>query len=291
MSTESSVVRMVPTSLAVLNSHPRDASIEFEEIAHKYTICGEEGYTSVTTWNHSHFPHFDAESIVRKILANRQMSNPEYKYYGMTRESILASWDANRDSASSAGTAMHYDIECYYNGIYTGNTSIEFKYFMDFVKDHSHLIPYRTEWCVFHEELKIAGSIDMIFENPDGSLLIYDWKRVKEISYDSAFGKFATTDCISHMPDTNFWHYSLQLNMYKTILEIKYGKTVSGMYLVCLHPDNVSNSYELLEVPVISSDISALMSYRLDQLVGECNVNFVRPLLVRSSVFPGLLSG
>ena len=64
----------------------------------------------------------------------------------------------------------------------------------------------------------------MIFENPDGSLQIYDWKRCKEISYDSYYGKAAITPCISHLPDTNFWHYSLQLNVYKNILEIKYGK-------------------------------------------------------------------
>ena len=84
--------------------------------------------------------------------------------------------------------------------------------------------PYRTEWMVYHEELRLAGSIDMIFENEDGSLQIYDWKRCKEISYDSYYGKAAITSCISHLPDTNFWHYSLQLNVYKNILEIKYGK-------------------------------------------------------------------
>ena len=27
------------------------------------------------------------------------------------------------------------------------------------------MTPYRTEWMVYHEELRLAGSIDMIFEN------------------------------------------------------------------------------------------------------------------------------
>ena len=95
--------------------------------------------------------------------------------------------------------------------------------------DFPELKPYRTEGCVYYEELKLSGSIDMIFENPDGTLQIYDWKRCKEISYDSSFGKFAKTPCISHLPDTNFWHYSLQLNVYRAILELKYGKKVTGL--------------------------------------------------------------
>ena len=30
---------------------------------------------------------------------------------------------------------------------------------------------------IWDTELKFAGSIDMIYRNPDGSLDIYDWKR------------------------------------------------------------------------------------------------------------------
>ena len=87
---------------------------------------------------------------------------------------------------------------------------------------------YRTEWTVFHEELKIAGSIDMIFENPDGTLQIYDWKRCKEIAKAPAFNKYSHIACIDHLPDTNYWHYCLQLNTYKAIIEEKYGKQVTG---------------------------------------------------------------
>ena len=30
---------------------------------------------------------------------------------------------------------------------------------------NSHLKPYRTEWMIYDKELKLAGSIDMIFIN------------------------------------------------------------------------------------------------------------------------------
>jgi len=250
--------------LAEKNAHPRDENISFEEGPHIYTVCGERGtYKSVTTWNHSHFAHFDSSGIVDKMLTSRNMQDPNYKYYGMTKEQILAMWDSKRDSSSAAGTKMHNDIEYYYNGADVINDSIEFQYFRQFVNDFPELKPYRTEWMIYYEEMKISGSVDMVFENPDGTLQIYDWKRCQEIQNENGFGKYAITSCISHLPDTNFWHYALQLNVYKTILEKKYGKKVTGLYLVCLHPDNVYKNYERIEVPFLEKEMSDLFALRL----------------------------
>lgn len=258
--------KITPTYLATKNAHERDQYITFDEGPHIYTVHGEQGYTSVTTWNHSHFDHFDADAILDKMFAGKRMRDPNYKYYGMTREEIKASWDKNRDSASFAGTNMHYDVECYYNGMDVQNDSNEFQYFRKFVKDFPDLKPYRTEWCVYYEELKLSGSIDMVFENPDGTIQIYDWKRCREISYENNFGKSSLTSCISHLPDTNFWHYALQLNTYKTILEHKYGKKVTGLYLVCMHPENPTKSYDRIEVPFLDKEMQALLEYRKQQV-------------------------
>jgi hypothetical protein len=119
---------------------------------------------------------------------------------------------------------------------------------------------------VYYEEMKLSGSIDMIFENPDGTIQIYDWKRCQEIVNESNFGNYATTSCISHLPDTNFWHYSLQLNTYKKILEDKYGKKVTGLYLVCIHPDNAYKSYERIQVPILEKEMTDLFNVRLAEV-------------------------
>lgn len=253
--------------LSVKNAHPRDQFITFDEGPHVYTVHGESGYTSVTTWNHHHFEQFDADKIIDSMMKGKKMKDPTYKYYGMTREQIKASWDCNRDGASSAGTKMHLDIEHFYNGLPVENDSIEYEYFKQFVSDFPDLKPYRTEWMVYWEDIKISGSIDMIFENPDGTLLIYDWKRCKEISHENGFGKTASTPCIRHLPDTNFWHYSLQLNMYKTILENKYDKKVVGLFLVCLHPDNPYKSYDRIEVPFLDKEMKDLIEFRRQELL------------------------
>jgi len=261
--------------------HPRDALIEFDAGPHKYTCAGEADYMSVTTWNHSHFKAFDADAIITKMMSNKQTWTKS-PYYGQTREEIKAGWEKNRDEAAQAGTAMHYAIECYYGGRapQTPRSGEVFPsvdtpapewggggacppQFVAFVAANPSLKPYRTEWMIFDEDVRLAGSIDMVYENEtDGTLMIYDWKRCKEIKKFSTFkdADYAVTECISHLPDTNFWHYSLQLNTYKTILEAKYGKKVSRMCLVVLHPN--FPTYQVHTVPDLADEMAALMSLR-----------------------------
>jgi len=272
------------------NNHPRDDNIQFFEEGHKYFIKSDPGsqYTSVTTWNHSHFPHFDANGVITNMMKGKNWKEG-HKYWGMTPEEIKSQWNTNGASVSGAGTDLHFEIECFMNdkGIecqYTHkelyqiyncdfikknkheSKSLEWQYFIEFIKDTPDLKPYRTEWTVYHEDLKLAGSIDMIYENPDGTLSIYDWKRSKDITRVNNFNKYAITDCICHMPDSNFWYYALQLNTYKAILEQKYDKKITDLYLVRLHPDNEEKTYELIKLPDLSKDINELFQQRIYQI-------------------------
>ena len=104
----------------------------------------------------------------------------------------------------------------------------------------------------------------MVYENSDGTLSIYDWKRSKEISKINTFNKFASNPLICQFHDTNYWHYSLQLNTYRKILENKYGKRVTKLCLVRLHPD--AENYELLDVPLLDEELKTLFDERVRQL-------------------------
>jgi hypothetical protein len=123
---------------------------------------------------------------------------------------------------------------------------------------------------VFDEAVRISGSIDMVFENldpatglPDGTLSIYDWKRCKEIK-KVPFGArdYSHTATIAHIPDTNYWHYCLQLNTYKAILERCYGKRVTDLFLVCLHPNNQNGSYQCIRVADLQAEVATLFAER-----------------------------
>ena len=232
--------------LARTNAHPRDERITFDEASHRYTIDGSnEGWISCTQFIHSYTQEFDADKIIQKMMASSKWS--ESKYFGMTADAIKAQWSKSAEDASSAGTRMHLDIEHYNNADPVGNleadnwtpvASPEWEYFLSYDqwrKDHG-FEPYRTEWLVFKEDIKLAGSIDMLYKKPDGTLAIYDWKRAKEIKYENAYQTMLSP--LDHLPDTNYWHYSLQLNIYRRILEELYGVVVSELALIVLHPTN-----------------------------------------------------
>ena len=47
---------------------------------------------------------------------------------------------------------------------------------------------------------------------------------------------------LQHLPDATLWHYRLQLNVYRRILEKYYGVVVWSMYIVGCRPDNLGRS-------------------------------------------------
>jgi len=277
------------TFLKNKNSHERDSLIKFYSYGHRYEILTDKKtkYTSVTTWIHNHFPKFDADDIIRKMISGKNWG-PQHKYWGMTPEEIKSSWKKSGQNSCTMGTNLHEKIELFMNNSscsenyclhdlleYEKNSlvavnknenadentnDLEWQYFLKFAEEHNHLKPYRTEWMIFDEDLKLAGSIDMVFENDDGTLSIYDWKRCKEINKENNWNKYSTNEVIGHLPDTNYWHYSLQLNTYKSILERKYGKIVKELYLVKLHPENSSETYELIEVPILLDEMNNLFN-------------------------------
>ena len=274
--------------LAIRNFHPRDKHISFYEKEHKYVIDFEPKikYTSVTTWVHEQFEKFDSDKIIKKMMSGENWKDG-HKYWGKTPEEIKALWNKNRDNVAGAGTDLHFEIECFNNDkrfefnysnkelydIYWCDNklkheykSIEWQYFINFIKDQPELTPYRTEWTIYDEDVKISGSIDMVYKNNDGTLSIYDWKRAKNITRINNFNKFSINPIICHLPDSNFWHYALQLNIYKLILERKYGFIIRDLYLVRLHPDAEEKNYELIQLPFLTTEIKELFEERYNNL-------------------------
>ena len=268
--------------LAVVNKHPRDDRIQFEEESHTYTIDGSKiGWTSCTGFLHNFFEHFDADAVIAKMMKSNKWY--ESQYFGMTAEEIKKKWSDKGKASSEAGTRMHLDIEHFYNAMphnlstctYSMDDGFagldidqwkpapgpEWDYFCNYQRNYvvpKGYVPFRTEWLVFDPEFKVAGSIDMIYKKPDGTLAIYDWKRIGELKtenrYQSGLGP------VAHLPDTNYWHYSLQLNVYRYIIQKYYGWTVSELALVVLHPDNPTWKVAMLNF--MDEEVAEMMAAR-----------------------------
>lgn len=116
--------------------------------------------------------------------------------------------------------------------------------------------PFRSEWRIFDEKNKIAGTIDLICRN--GTLFdIYDWKRSIKVSPNTTVWQYGTNG-LEHVPDISFYRYALQQNLYKYILENNYGINVNKMYLVVLHSEY--NKYIKYEVPRMDKEITIILN-------------------------------
>jgi hypothetical protein len=243
--------------LALRHPHPRDQDIEFQEEGHVYTICGDRGYTSCTTWTKSFFEKFNPDAILDKMMSSPNWTTS--KYFGKDRQTIKDEWSANGKQAAEFGTAMHKHIELFYKGApLPPIVSIELAYFNRFQSDHPELVPFRTEMMIYDEDIKICGSVDMLFRNEDNTLSIYDWKFSKEIQTNS-YGKKGLGP-MSELNDCNTTHYSLQLNLYREILEKKYGFVIREMVLVFMHRD-LFDSY--VKYPVNRMDMAPFLQDRI----------------------------
>ena len=75
----------------------------------------------------------------------------------------------------------------------------------------------------------------------------------------SSYGH-AIQEGLTHIPSSNFWKYSLQLNLYRALLE-KQGKKVNRMYIVCFHPDHLNfQKYEVGRM-----DVEKILNSRLQK--------------------------
>jgi ATP-dependent exoDNAse (exonuclease V) beta subunit len=284
--------------LSRINHHPRDDHIRFHEPTHKYYVNGScEGNISCTGFIHEFFGHFDPKAIIAKMRKN-PVKWAASKYFGKTDEEIIKEWNDNGKAASEAGTAMHLAIEQFLHGApeqITPETfdSVEWKYFMKFWKDcGDDLEPYRSEWEVFTDSLtpipgerkiKLCGSIDMVFRRKsDGKFVIYDWKRSKEIKAENPFGNGLAP--LDHLPDTNYWHYTMQLNVYKWMLEKYYGLEVADLYIVIIHPDNPS--YRRMRLNIMEDEVEDMIEARRRAVEAGCKVPVILPVPEAPEPFP-----
>jgi ATP-dependent exoDNAse (exonuclease V) beta subunit len=234
-----------------INKHERDSRLKFLPEPHIYLIDNCPLTISVSTFVKLFFTPFEAElwaSIKAPSL-------------GMTETEVLEMWRQKGRKAAALGTELHAEIEGFLETKTITSKKPEFNHFLNLYNSKLFkLTPYRSEWSIFDEDFSISGTTDMVFKKPDGSFAIYDWKRSKEIKKENRYSR-GLGPC-SYLPDCNFMHYSLQVNIYKRILQSQYGIHISEMNFVQLHPNQPD--YKLFSVPDLSEFVGEMFIYLLD---------------------------
>ena len=152
----------------------------------------------------------------------------------MSEKELKDQWAA----ATKMGTDIHKEIEQHLiNGkIPTINKSelgIQWikKYKM---KGDLEIFP---EVIIYSEELGIAGTVDIITKDKlTGKYEIIDWKTGK-YERESYRGKMCSNDITADLMDCKFEKYSLQISLYRYLLEKYYGLDIQNQIIAHIFDD------------------------------------------------------
>lgn len=165
-------------------------------------------------------PHISSKhikSMLRRIQASNTAAMIDDRVYGLLR--------------SENKVRLYRDLK------------IELLYFYQFANERK-LVPYAIEFDITDSELRRVGRVNALFrmkryKYADDKLMLYDWMR----------SRYMIPGSLTWMKKT------IQLNIYKYILEKFYGKTIVKMVTVVLHCDN--DAYEEIQIDDIGFHFDA----------------------------------
>ena len=248
--------------LADINPFPRENRVQFDEETHTYTIDGTVAPRSCTGLLHAYVNHFDQEHTLMGMQQRQNWDSicEDFKRRGLgvRPEDFFKRWAREGQVARMRGHLLHYHAECLANSI-----PVKIPHSPEFQQAQRiyallmqmGLKPYRTEVNIFHIGLRCGGQPDLLCIDTKNQIVIVDWKRTKNLVMDN---KFTTLKYpLLHLPECAYWKYTLQLNLYRYILESEYSMTVGCMFLAIVHP--AAMNPRLVEVPRIDEEMEALV--------------------------------
>tara|TARA_R100000664_G_scaffold34130_1_gene54227 strand:+ start:20848 stop:21621 length:774 start_codon:yes stop_codon:yes gene_type:complete len=248
----------ISVELSVFNN------IKYYDEPHEYYIDGKK-MVSATRLIGKFKQEFDSEYWSQKKADERNI----------TKEEILAEWKYKADYSCEKGTLFHEYAENYLNNkIFPyptdkvikmlGNNDVRKDF--DKLKDLFHtfyqesygkLIPIKSEVIVGDEDLGICGMVDQLFwNNKSKDLQIWDWKTNKQIKRNNRWQRFK--DPISHLDVCEFNTYSLQLSLYKYIIEKNTNLKLGDSFIVWFNEKN--EKYEPIKCRNYTDEIKSMIT-------------------------------
>lgn len=312
---ENNTERNIDISYKTLNEkhpHERDQYITKNEAEHAYYVNGKKISISSTKFKSLFFPAFDGHKLVRSMFQRSGVVGRVYKaktkspYDGMTANEIIQSWDDNKDN----GTEFHHCMELLlnenmnvieYTKVKIENKLNEYARERNYEKSHlkfNHVsnvvhkmfkrgwVPYRVEWTIYDEQSDIAGTIDAVFEREgykSTEYAIIDWKTVKSVnSLQGNWGKMCKYP-FKNLKANKESEYTIQINLYRHILEKYYGIKITSMVAACIS----DTKYVLVNIPRVDLE-HAINMYSNNQKLNQELINWKTGVTTNSIHLPFL---
>jgi hypothetical protein len=244
-------------------------NVVYHDEPHKYYINNKE-LISVTTILHKYKEEFNEE----------YWSKVKSQEYGISQKEVIRAWRFINKKGTMKGSAIHdYAENLFLNKIFPypkqqilnefgfdpilEEYNITKKHVDKFHKDvKDKLIPIRTEMIVYDKESLIGGMLDMLFYNVKAKeFQIWDHKTNKKLSLSS---ERKMNNELFMLDDSDLNIYSLQLGIYKYIIEKVTGIKLGKSYIIWYSHNN--SSYKIIKMKDLSYYVNLIISKRIDEI-------------------------
>lgn len=229
-----------------------DPNFVFNEASHTYTYLDPstkkpvQTFTSVTGFLSQFKPEFNSELIAKQVAKRR----------GVHHSTVLNEWKQISDTALDLGTRLHKWIEDFYNGLNPAlptNDDTLLERVLSFKALHESTLhkftPVRQEFRVFSRKWGIAGTIDAI-KKLNQSYYVGDWKSNKKFTNDDhpEGRRQKLLYPFDDMWDNSINGYSIQLSLYRLILQEEAGFLTNGGFLVWIGPSSKPEMHKIVDL-------------------------------------------
>ena len=210
-------------------------------------------------------PKFETQRIAEEYAAKR----------GLKLDDVIAEWDLKRDT--STVKVLRFTITQKIGGIIKSfrmtlqlHQTIWSRYykridltsvrqiFKNFYEDSRiNLVPVKMELVVGDEDYGLGGMVDCLFYNKKSDMLeVWDYKTNKAINIKNNYGQ-TFKEPISHLDVCEINTYSLQLSLYKHIIEKNTNLKIGNCYLIWINEKN--KNYKVYKCKDLETEIKLML--------------------------------
>lgn len=231
---------------------------------HHYECNGKRVNISVTRLIEQYANEFDSQTIAERV-ARKQ---------GKTTQEVLDEWEYKNKFSCAKGSTCHEYIQSLFSGepykpidfdggdeFWNASEKIkeQAKWFWREYRDRlEHLA---DEFIIGDEQCSVASAIDHIFINKiTGGLVLVDYKTNSDIHKNEKYAKPMKAP-LQHLLDTTLNHYSIQLSIYKYLVEKHTDLKFEEMFIVWFSENN--DEYQIIEVPYLEKEVKKILEWEM----------------------------
>jgi hypothetical protein len=228
-----------------------DPNFVFDEPSHSYSYLNPDTgrpvqtFQSVTGFLGQFKKPFDSDLIAGMVAKKRAVA----------KKVVLAEWKEISDIALKLGTNVHKWIEDYYNGLNPEKPACERELdrvnkFLTLYDDKLYkFTPIHQEFRLFSRKWGLAGTLDALFKLNDGRY-VGDWKTNKKFTtdQDSEGRKQKLLYPFNDMWDNSLNGYSIQLSLYRLMMQEESGYQTDGAFLAWIGPNEKPELHKTVDL-------------------------------------------